>query len=70
MIAVNHCIRYLYKTKHLEIKFEVSKDEELTKQQNSAKNQQNNAKSKHVFKSSINDSFVNEDDRRFSYLMN
>jgi hypothetical protein len=52
--AVNHCIRYLYETKHLEIKFNASKDEELT----------NSAKSKHVFEASVDASFANEEGRR------
>ncbi len=56
MIAVNHCIRYLYEIKHLEIKFDVSKDEELISQQDSA--------DKHVFEASVDASFANEDDRR------
>jgi hypothetical protein len=61
---MNYCIRYLYETKHLEIKFDVSRNEELTKQQNSAENQQNSAESKHVFETSIDASFVKEEDRR------
>ncbi len=56
MIAVNHCIKYLYKTKHLEIKLDVSKNEELTSQQNNA--------DKHVFETLVDASFVNEEDRR------
>jgi hypothetical protein len=31
LIAVNHLIRYLYDTKHLTIKFDVSKDENVFK---------------------------------------
>ncbi len=58
MTAVNHCIRYLYKTKHLEIKFDVSRNKELSK------NQQNSANSKHVFETSIDALFVDEEDRR------
>ncbi len=54
MIAVNHYIKYLYKTKHLEIKFDVSRNKKLI----------NNAKNKHVFKILIDTSFVNEEDHR------
>jgi hypothetical protein len=64
----------LYETKHLEIKFDVFESEELTKQQNSAENQQNSAKSKHVlsnyaeskhvFETLVDVSFFNEEDRR------
>ncbi len=52
MTAVDHCIRYLYKTKHLKIKFDVLRDEELT-----------NFENKHVFETSIDASFVNEENR-------
>ncbi len=58
MTAVNHCIRYLYKTKHLGIKFDVSRSKELTK------NQQNSVNNKHVFEISVDASFVNENNRR------
>ncbi len=63
MTAVNHCIKYLLKTKHLEVKFDVSKSEELTKQHNNAENQQNSA-DKRVFETSVDASFNNKKDRR------
>jgi hypothetical protein len=40
------------------MKFDASRNEELTK------NQQNSANSKHVFETSIDASFANEEDRR------
>ncbi len=60
MTAVDHCIRYLYEIKHLRIKFDVSRNEKLTK------NQQNNVNSKHVFETSIDALFANETDRRLA----
>ncbi len=50
LIAVNHLIRYLYETKHLTIKFDVSKDEELT--------------AKNVFEATANAAFANEKERK------
>jgi hypothetical protein len=51
---VNHRIRYLYEAKHLEIKFDVLKNEKLT----------NNVKNKLVFETSVDTSFANKKDRR------
>jgi hypothetical protein len=58
LTIVDHCIRYLYETKHSGIKFDASRDEEFTK------NQKNSANSKHVFEASVDASFVNEEGRR------
>ncbi len=54
LTIVNHRIRYLYEAKHLEIKFDVLKNEKLT----------NNVKNKLVFETSVDTSFANKKDRR------
>ncbi len=56
LAAVNHLIRYLYETKHLTIKFDVSKDEELI--------ENNQANEKHVFEATADAAFANEKERR------
>ncbi len=60
IIVSDICIRlrYLYKTKHLERKFDVSKNKELTK------NQQNSANNKHVFETLVDALFVNKNNCR------
>jgi hypothetical protein len=50
LAAVNHLIRYLYETKHLTIKFDVSKSEELI--------------AKNVFEAIADAAFANEKERR------
>jgi hypothetical protein len=55
LTAVNHLIRYLYETKHLTIKFDVSKSEELT---------ENQANEKHVFEAIADAAFANEKERK------
>jgi hypothetical protein len=55
LTAVNHLIRYLYETKHLTIKFDVSKSQELT---------ENQANEKHVFETTADAAFANEKKRR------
>jgi hypothetical protein len=55
LIAVNHLIKYLYETKHLTIKFDVSKDEELSA---------NQANEKHVFEATADAAFANEKERK------
>jgi hypothetical protein len=55
LAAVNHLIRYLYETKHLTIKFDVSKNEELI---------ENQANEKHVFEATANAAFANENERK------
>ncbi len=50
LTAVNHLIRYLYETKHLTIKFDVSKSEELI--------------AKNVFEATANAAFANEKERK------
>jgi hypothetical protein len=54
MIA-DHCIRYLHVTRHLTIKFDISKSKKLVIQIDS---------NKHVFKTSVDALFTNKDDRR------
>ncbi len=51
LAAINHLIRYLYETKHLAIKFDVSKNE-------------NQANEKHVFEATADAAFVNEKERK------
>ena len=55
LIATNHCIRYLHVTRHLVIKYVVSRDEEL----NVAINDE-----KQMFETTVDVSFVNEEERR------
>jgi hypothetical protein len=55
LTAVNHLIRYLYETKHLTIKFDVSRSEELT---------ENQANEKHVFEATADAAFANEKERK------
>jgi hypothetical protein len=60
LAAVNHLIRYLYKTKHLTIKFDVSKNEELIADQAN----ENQANEKHVFEATADAAFANEKERK------
>jgi hypothetical protein len=55
LAAVDHLIRYLYETKHLTIKFDVSENEELT---------ENQANEKHVFEATADAAFANEKERK------
>jgi uncharacterized protein YegL len=55
LTAVNHLIRYLYETKHLTIKFDVSRSEELI---------ENQANEKHVFEATADATFANEKERK------
>jgi hypothetical protein len=50
LAAVNHLIKYLYETKHLTIKFDVSKSEELI--------------AKNVFEATADAAFANEKERK------
>jgi nucleoside diphosphate kinase len=67
LIAIDHCIRYMHSIRHLVIKFDVSKDEELIIQidiNSNAINQIDFISNKHVFETSMNAFFANEQDRR------
>jgi hypothetical protein len=67
LVVADHCIRYLHATRHLTIKFDVSGDEELIIQVNPINqiNQENfNHQNKHVFETSVDASFANEEGRR------
>jgi hypothetical protein len=55
LAAMNHLIRYLYETKHLTIKFDVSRNEKLT---------ENQANEKHVFEATADAAFANEKERK------
>jgi hypothetical protein len=55
LTAVNHLIRYLYETKHLTIKLDVSKSEELIA---------NKANEKQVFEAIANAALTNEKERK------
>ncbi len=55
LAAVDHLIRYLHGTKHLAIKFDASKGEELT---------ENQANGKHVFEATADAAFANEEGRK------
>jgi hypothetical protein len=61
LTAVNHLIRYLYKTKHLTIKFDASKNEELIANRKLVANQANE---KHVFETTADAAFANEKERK------
>jgi hypothetical protein len=58
LMIADHCIRYLHVIRHLTIKFDVSKDEELIIQINQINS------NKHVFEISVDASFANEEERR------
>ncbi len=58
LMIADHCIRYLHVTRHLTIKFDVSKDEELIIQINQIKS------NKQIFETSVDASFANEEKRR------
>jgi hypothetical protein len=62
LIAVDHCIRYMYSTRYLTIKFDVSGGGELIIQINQMVNQINS--NKQVFEASVDASFANEEGRR------
>jgi hypothetical protein len=51
LAAVNHLIKYLYKTKHLAIRFDVSRNEDQTNK-------------KHVFEATADAAFANEKERK------
>jgi hypothetical protein len=57
-MIVDHCIRYLHVIRHLTIKFDVSRSEELIIQINQINS------NKHVFETSVDASFANEKERR------
>jgi hypothetical protein len=67
LMIADHCIRYLHVIRYLTIKFDVSKSEELIIQVNSINqiNQTNfNHQNKHVYETSVDASFANEEERR------
>jgi hypothetical protein len=55
LVAVNHLIKYSYETKHLTIKFNVSKNEESI---------ENQANERHVFEATADAAFANEKERK------
>jgi hypothetical protein len=58
LMTADHCIRYLYVTRHLAIKFDVSGSEELIIQTNQINS------NKQIFETSVDASFANEEERR------
>jgi hypothetical protein len=58
LMIADHCIRYLHVTRHLTIKFDVSKNEELIIQINQINS------NKQIFETSVDASFANEEERR------
>jgi hypothetical protein len=75
LIAIDHCIRYMHSIRHLVIKFDVSKSEELIIQIDINSNAINQIdfitinqidfiSNKHVFETSVDVSFANEKNRR------
>ncbi len=64
-MIVDHCIRYMHATRHLAIKFDVSKDEKFIIQIDSNPNSINQIDSnKQMFETSVDASFANEKSRR------
>ncbi len=64
-MIVDHCIRYLHVIRHLTIKFDVSRDEELIIQTDFNPNSINQINSnKQIFETSVDASFANEEERR------
>ncbi len=61
LIAIDHCIKYMYSIRYLTIKFDVSRDKELIIQINQI-NQINS--NKQMFETSVDASFANEEGRR------
>ncbi len=55
LLIADHCIRYLHVIRHLTIKFDASEDEKLIIQID---------QNKHVFETSVDASFANEEERR------
>jgi hypothetical protein len=55
LMIADHCIRYLHVIRHLTIKFDVSESEKLIIQID---------QNKHVFETSVDASFANEEERR------
>jgi hypothetical protein len=65
LMIVDHCIRYMHATRHLAIKFDVSKDEKFIIQIDSNPNSINQIDSnKQMFETSVDASFANEKSRR------
>ncbi len=75
LIAVDYCIRYMHSTRHLVIKFDVSKSEDLIVQTNQIDLNSNSVNqinkminqinsNKQVFETSIDAFFANEEGRR------
>jgi hypothetical protein len=64
--AVNHLIRYLYETKHLAIRYDASKNEELTANKANEKHvfEANKANKKQVFEAIADATFANEKERK------
>jgi hypothetical protein len=65
LMIADHCIRYLHVTRHLTIKFDVSRSKELIIQTDFNFNLNNQINSnKQIFETSVNASFANEEERR------
>ncbi len=65
LMIVDHCIRYMHAIRHLAIKFDVSRDDELIIQIDSNPNSINQIDSnKQMFETSVDVSFANEKSRR------
>ncbi len=60
LIAADHCIKYLHATRYLALKFDVSENEKLIVQMKNKSKSSN----KHVFKTSVDASYVNKKERR------
>ncbi len=58
LMIADHCIQYLHVTRHLTIKFDVSKNEEFIIQINQINS------NKQIFETSVDALFVNEEERR------
>ncbi len=63
LMIADHCIRYLHVTRHLTIKSDISKNEELIIQINSVDKIKFDL-NKQIFETSVDASFANEEERR------
>jgi hypothetical protein len=65
LMIADHCIKYMHAIRHLTIKFDISRDEELIIQIDFNSNSINQIDlNKQIFETSIDASFANEEERR------
>jgi hypothetical protein len=66
LTAVNHLIRYLYETKHLAIRYDVSRSEDLIANKANEKHvfEANKANETQIFEATVDAAFANEKERK------